>query len=130
VAGARCGGASASNLAATPTPPARRAGPLLDALGDAYDAPAEGTGFFALQACANHDCAPAAHALKPAGHADGGAVVTAARRIRAGTEVTVCYVDAAAPLDERRAALREYGFACACGRCRAEAAAAGKAALA
>jgi hypothetical protein len=37
---------------------------LLDALGDAYTAPAEGTAFYTLQSCANHSCAPNAHTLK------------------------------------------------------------------
>ena len=102
---------------------AHAAGPLLDALGEAYDAPAEGTGFFALQSCANHDCAPSAHAVKPPGAADGAAVISAARRIRAGEEITLCYVEADAPLAERQEALRDYGFVCACERCRQEAAA-------
>ena len=39
-------------------------GPLLDALDTAYDIPAEGTGFYALQSCANHSCDPSAHTLK------------------------------------------------------------------
>lgn len=39
-------------------------GPLLDALDKAYDIPAEGTGFYALQSCANHSCEPNAHTLK------------------------------------------------------------------
>lgn len=39
-------------------------GPLLDALDEAYDIPAEGTGFYALQSCANHSCEPNAHTLK------------------------------------------------------------------
>lgn len=39
-------------------------GPLLDALDRAYDIPAEGTGFYALQSCANHSCEPNAHTLK------------------------------------------------------------------
>lgn len=102
---------------------AHPAGPLLDALGEAYDAPAEGSGFFTLQSCANHDCAPSAHAVKPPGAADGAAVISAARRMRAGEEITLCYVEADAPLDERQEALRDYGFACACDRCRQEAAA-------
>ena len=38
--------------------------PLLDALDTAYDIPAEGTGFYALQSCANHSCDPSAHTLK------------------------------------------------------------------
>ena len=37
---------------------------LLDALDKAYDIPAEGTAFYALQSCANHSCEPNAHTLK------------------------------------------------------------------
>lgn len=41
-------------------------GPLLDALDKAYDIPAEGTAFYALQSCINHSCSPNAHTLKVA----------------------------------------------------------------
>ncbi len=57
-------------LAVDALPAGERAGamgvvrPLLDALGGRYSAPAEGSAFYALQSCANHDCAPNAHALK------------------------------------------------------------------
>jgi hypothetical protein len=37
---------------------------MQDALGEGYDAHADGTGFFALQSCANHSCEPNAHTLK------------------------------------------------------------------
>jgi hypothetical protein len=37
---------------------------LQDVLGEGYDAHADGTGFFALQSCANHSCEPNAHTLK------------------------------------------------------------------
>ena len=38
-----------------------------------------------------------------------------------GEEVTICYVDPAMRLSQRRRALREcYQFECACARCREE----------
>lgn len=42
--------------------------PLLDALGDTYDAHADGTAFYALQSCANHSCKPNAHTIKASRH--------------------------------------------------------------
>lgn len=38
--------------------------PLLDALGENYDAHCDGTAFYALQSCANHSCKPNAHTIK------------------------------------------------------------------
>jgi hypothetical protein len=93
--------------------------PLLDALGGGYATALDGTGFYALVACTNHDCDPCAASCKGADDADGGAVLVATRPIAAGTEVTVCYIDAppGAPLAARREALRDYGFHCVCKRC-------------
>ena len=42
---------------------------------------------------------------------------------QAGEELTVSYIDEALPLLARRAALRGYGFVCACRRCAEEEAA-------
>jgi hypothetical protein len=42
----------------------------------------------------------------------------------AGEEVTISYIDEELPLVERRAALQDYGFVCACERCERERAAA------
>lgn len=123
--------------------------PLLEALGDAYATPVDGTAFYALQSCANHSCAPSAHTLKvrrcrsgillkqlPCDmehrddrwwsdvqgreDVDGAAVVTAKRAIRAGEEITISYVDEVAALAEREEALRDYGFTCQCSRCLSE----------
>ncbi|KAF8072944.1 ATXR2 [Scenedesmus sp. PABB004] len=92
--------------------------PLLDALGGAADEPAEGTGFFALQSCLNHSCAPNAAACCDPG---GSVAVSALGAIPAGAEVVLSYIDeAGAGLAARRAALRDYGFTCACERCEAE----------
>lgn len=63
--------------------------PLLDSLGEAYDAACEGSAFYALQSCCNHSCAPNAHAFKRAGlDTDGSAVVLAKRAIATGDEVS------------------------------------------
>lgn len=51
---------------------------------------AQGTGFFALQSCANHSCAPNA---ATEGEADGRVAVYALRRIKAGEEVTLSYIE-------------------------------------
>lgn len=99
--------------------------PLLDALGEGYDAHADGTGFYALQSCANHSCQPNAHTLKSDGDSTGDAVVTATAAIPAGTEITISYIDTELPLRERQAALADYGFTCRCGRCLREGAGAG-----
>ncbi|BDA42304.1 probable SET and MYND domain-containing protein 5 [Coccomyxa sp. Obi] len=103
--------------------------PLLDALGEAYDAACEGSAFYALQSCCNHSCAPNAHAFKRAHiDTDGSAVVLAKRAIASGEEVCLSYIDEDAPYHERRAALADYGFVCSCEKCAADAAAPGKAA--
>jgi hypothetical protein len=52
------------------------------------------------------------------------AVVLALRDIAPGEEITICYVDQEATLEERKIALRDYGFECDCERCVAEALAA------
>ena len=59
---------------------------------------------------------------------DGSAVLVATRDIRAGEEVTVCYIDAppGTPLAARREALRDYGFHCDCARCLREEAGEGR----
>lgn len=44
-------------------------------------------------------------------------MVTARRPIRKGEEITISYIDEEAPLEERREALRDYGFVCRCARC-------------
>ncbi len=96
-------------------------GPLLDALDAAYATPLDGTGLFAVVACANHSCAPAAASRKGEADLDGGAVLVAMRDIAAGEEVTICYIDSdESSVRKRRAALADYGFACACERCAAD----------
>ena len=95
--------------------------PLLDALDASYDAPCEGTGFFALQSCVNSDCDPNVAPLKDDADVDGRCVLVAKRDIREGEELTMCYVDETADVATRRAELLDYGFECACERCAREA---------
>ena len=102
--------------------------PLLDGLGDSYDAACEGSCFYALQSCLNHSCAPNAHAFKRKDvDTDGSAVILAKRDIAAGEEVLLSYINESAPYHERQNALKDYGFTCACPRCAAEMLPAGKA---
>ena len=51
----------------------------------------------------------------------------AKRDIKAGEELTMCYVDEGGDVATRRAELRDYGFECACERCVREAAGLGQA---
>ena len=106
-----------TNAAATK----RVTNPLLDALDAAYDAPCEGTGFFALQSCLNSDCDPNVAPRKEDTDDDGRCVLVATRDVREGEELTMCYVDESADVAARRAELRDYGFECACARCAREA---------
>ena len=63
----------------------------------------------------NHDCVPSCQATVD----DNGHVsITALRDIAVGQELTISYVDAAKPFEERRVILRDhYGFECRCQRC-------------
>eukprot|EP00798_Chlamydomonas_sp_ICE-L_P030340 gene30340-35340_t len=93
--------------------------PLLDALDKAYDTPAEGTAFYALQSCANHSCVPQATAE---GEPTGEVSILALSDSPAGSEVTISYIDMdeeGKPLGfrERRRMLRDYGFECDCQLC-------------
>ncbi|KAG1670694.1 hypothetical protein FOA52_010970 [Chlamydomonas sp. UWO 241] len=87
---------------------------FLDALGESYDEAAEGTGFYALQSCVNHSCVPLACAE---GETTGEASILALGHIAPGTEVTLSYINEEAGFKERTAALRDYGFRCACDKC-------------
>jgi hypothetical protein len=42
------------------------------------------------------------------------------RPIAAGEEITLSYIDEEAPRRDRKRALADYGFVCACERCEAE----------
>jgi hypothetical protein len=90
-----------------------------DALVECSERFAEGAGLYLIGANANHSCAPNAALLKD-GDADDTTAVIAVRRIAAGEEVTVSYIEEQAPLRRRQEALRDYGFACRCARCERE----------
>lgn len=68
----------------------------------------------------NHSCEPSCKLRHPLGGSSGGRSLefVAARAIAAGEQLTISYVDAALPREERRARLAEsYYFDCACARC-------------
>ena len=44
-------------------------------------------------------------------------MVSARRPILKGQEITISYIDEDATVDERQAALEDYGFVCRCVRC-------------
>lgn len=64
----------------------------------------------------NHDCMPNCswHAV------DDVMVVVASQRVDAGTELTIGYTEAAAPLATRTTRLQRHGFVCTCRLCGAE----------
>ncbi|KAJ1698168.1 hypothetical protein LUZ63_006680 [Rhynchospora breviuscula] len=90
---------------------------FVDALGDDYSVPCQGTAFFPIQSCMNHSCCPNAKAFKRDQDIDGHAIIIALRPISTGEEITLSYIDEDVPYDERQAMLADYGFTCACPRC-------------
>lgn len=90
---------------------------FLDALGDDYSVPCQGTAFFPLQSCMNHSCYPNAKAFKREEDRDGQATIIALRPICKEEEVTISYIDEDLPFDERQALLADYGFRCKCPKC-------------
>ncbi|KAL6651985.1 hypothetical protein ACP70R_010910 [Stipagrostis hirtigluma subsp. patula] len=95
-------------------------GPFLDALGDDYSVPCEGTAFFPLQSCMNHSCCPNAKAFKRDEDKDGHAVIIALKPISKDDEITISYIDEDLPYEERQAELADYGFTCTCSKCQEE----------
>lgn len=91
--------------------------PLLEALGDEYNIPCQGTAFFPLQSCFNHSCNPNIKAFKRDDDKDGQAVLLATRPIQIGEEVTMSYIDEDSSWEERKAMLEDYGFICNCCKC-------------
>jgi hypothetical protein len=77
----------------------------------------EGVGLFPLGATLNHSCMPNVLVSYVNRHE---ANVIARRSIKAGDELTHTYVQETASLDQRRAAMRIYGFQCHCVRCVAD----------
>ena len=64
-------------------------------------------------------------ALKGPADVSGVAVLLNARPLAAGEEITISYIDEEQPYMQRALALQDYGFVCACERCRADRAALG-----
>ncbi|KAJ1272913.1 hypothetical protein BS78_06G239400 [Paspalum vaginatum] len=95
-------------------------GPFLDALGEDYSVPCEGTAFFPLQSCMNHSCCPNAKAFKRDEDKDGHAVIIALKPISKDEEITISYIDEDLPYEERQAQLADYGFTCTCLKCQEE----------
>lgn len=89
--------------------------------------PLDGTGFYFLTCKINHSCQPNC-VVNYACHPQLGLVahLTALRDIAPGEELVQSYVEQSLPLAERQKQLREYGFVCACPKCKQEAAEGGK----
>ena len=73
-----------------------------------------------LSSLFTHSCFPNCRLQDDAGAAAGRIVMVAQRAIRKGEVLTVSYVDASLSKVDRAEALLQYGFACACARCRRE----------
>ena len=101
--------------------PAAAAGHCADAADDS-DEFVTGMALFRIQSCINHSCAPNARMTYSRHEACGHAWVRALRDIGPGEELQICYLDLSLPVIARQQQLREqYGFTCACVRCRVEA---------
>ncbi|XP_047334724.1 histone-lysine N-methyltransferase ATXR2 [Impatiens glandulifera] len=90
---------------------------ILDALGDDYSEPCQGTAFFPIQSCMNHSCLPNAKAFKRDEDKDGHAIILALGPIAREEEVTISYIDEELPVEERQMLLKDYGFRCSCPKC-------------
>lgn len=105
--------------------------------GEDIFAPLDGTALYSLVCCMNHSCRPNCVVRYPGrryrelGGRDGGAAtadplvaeVVLLEDVPAGEELTQSYVSREMGLTERRRALEDYGFSCACPRCLEEEAA-------
>eukprot|EP00962_Isochrysis_galbana_P003473 scaffold977_cov103-Isochrysis_galbana.AAC.8 len=81
-----------------------------------WAAPREaGIGVSSSVAMLNHSCEPnSSWELQ-----QGAVLIRALRRVQAGEELTICYVDPRLPYPERRTLLAEaFFFECGCGACR------------
>ncbi|CAM9363677.1 unnamed protein product [Discosporangium mesarthrocarpum] len=96
---------------------------------DASFPPLDGTALYTLICCMNHSCQPNCIVRYPVGtrlrsqvlpesmNVAMVAEVVALEDIVAGEELSQSYVDKAMRLEERRLALKDYGFNCQCARC-------------
>ena len=85
--------------------------------------PFDGTSFYKEICKMNHSCVPNVRVNYAYEAPEIGLVaqVTALRPIKDGEELFISYIDENLPLEKRRNALRDYGFACTCEKCEAEA---------
>jgi hypothetical protein len=91
---------------------------LLDAIPqEEPDPPLKGFGLYALQGSMNHSCAPALSLREQACDISATITLIANTAIAAGAELTVNYLEEGLSLQERRLALRDYGFVCCCSLC-------------
>lgn len=77
----------------------------------------EGFGLYTLTSCINHSCDPNVALLKPIGGLDSATTLVAIRPLVAGEQLFISYIDEDLPLEERQAALEDYGFVCECNKC-------------
>lgn len=94
--------------------------PLLDALDQDYDEPCSGSAFYAVHSCMNHSCDPNTASVVPGKDGEAQAIIQCLKPIAKGEELTISYIDLDATWEERQDMLSDYGFRCACKRCRQE----------
>jgi hypothetical protein len=83
-------------------------------------APLDGTALFSVVCCMNHSCEPNVEVVyNSACRTPLKAEVRVIKDtgIKKSEEICFSYIDTALPLEDRRAALLDYGFDCACDRC-------------
>jgi hypothetical protein len=82
----------------------------------------EASGFCAIHSCINHSCDPNIESIKSVEDIDGDVTLYALRKIEAGEELLLNYIDVESKsVEQRRAQLSAYGFTCQCHRCQVEA---------
>lgn len=113
--------------AATPPLPAMTAQEILskcECLGRDFGifSAMDGTALLSLVCCMNHSCAPNCE-VRWVGGLHGEPVLAeliAIQPIAVGEELCQSYIKVELPLEDRRQALKDYGFICACPKCRHE----------
>lgn len=85
---------------------------------DSVFPPLDGTSFYTSICKMNHSCLPNVRIVYVIDPLQGlCARVEVLRTIEAGEELVQSYIDETLPTDERRNALRDYGFVCTCCLC-------------
>ncbi|KAK6921999.1 LOW QUALITY PROTEIN: SET domain [Dillenia turbinata] len=75
-----------------------------------------GVGLWVLASFINHSCVPNARRI----HIRNHVIVLASRDVKAGEDITFAYFDVLSPLNKRREMSMNWGFSCACKRCKFE----------